>query len=1333
MELWSRLSSRIKRRTAGFLPEFSGFLNSSNFDIRTLEPPRKKAWTGDPSGSASSQLPKLGGDIAGIGKKLNDSLFSLYEPVNPNAELVFFHGAIQKACDDMHVRAWMSSSVCWPAVWLPDEADFPRARILSVKYDSSLDKATDAGVYSMYNLVEALAGDLIVLNDVGQTGRPVVLVGHDLGGLVIKALCVYLANQISLYIDRRERGEVPPRITRFEDFLRNVRGIFYFSTPHKGLDFVGGMTRFDGGLVPYLEIFNPDTAEMNYHFEKLRCNRKWKTAGLGPLIKDPDSSLSVAEASVRADADSLTMVSESMETINKPDSRQSSSYQTFASHVKDFVQAEVEEDSDLEFKDFMRNKVGLENVVRDLCPIAREVEGRISGLLLHGMGGIGKSTLGHALFLKLSRNFHRDYRFKFDREAVSEPHGATTELQNSLLDCLGGYRSSTFRGSGQTKLKNCYKSFKRPILLFIDNIEDEEDLEHILPGPINELLRQGSYIVVATRNSRLLSRLRVVGLVDVHLHEMKELDEASANELFCRYAFNSRVNVLDEVKARHGAWKDVRKVLSACSRLPLALKVVGAALTSEEGTSSSSRWSVDLGSPWNELWTLYGHKLDMLKRRALIKKETHIASRDNIRFPVVRVHALLVALGEKRGRDLGTHIKLDLQEDDNIADEDLSSEKVKTGNVNVLVIRGTVSFYLISPLMALALKGTQLHIRRFKSLAPFLRVLILRDMLIRGTFASKDIPRNLQCFVSSNSSVPFAGGDLSSLNKLIHVDIASTVAEHESYHFPRGLQKLRLETPRAREIVYLKFMNCCIQRFCTARIASNSEKVMEEVVVATQMPPLIEQINDSIFELYAPTSGSAEMEILFFHGLQLEGTSDPHISTWQSRSAQKAVWPGQWLPKDFPKARILSISYDGSLKRDDTCSRMDMYLVAESLLQNCLLAGVGERHPVILVGHSYGGLVIKQLFLLAHRRRSYRPEIKTFFESVKGIFYFATPHHGSHFVSAIEKLSSKEGDLLSNVKVFSKDLARLNSEYNGIPQHWLDSGLGEALPTKLGREFNDAFVEEGSAKCEGFLTVQENQFSICQPEARNSTTYQHLSNFIRFVQQKCMGKSHSYPVATVGGIQTYVPIHIQARDRIISGLENEQGPTVILLHGDHGSGKSVLARFIGESYTRSRAGAPGSVFLSNPRIGPKLVIFLQCGQTAVSTVLLQKLHEKLHPQVHMSQDQCGSGSMCTFPFLMMERRIIVVLDDVWNPELIEAFLEEVRSCDRAHVKILVTSREAHLSDDPEILKVKIGEVSDTEAENILASHLGSSQYRKICRRMSEFWWTDLGGIHWRWR
>ncbi|KAL3685672.1 hypothetical protein R1sor_003694 [Riccia sorocarpa] len=114
----------------------------------------------------------------------------------------------------------------------------------------------------------------------------------------------------------------------------------------------------------------------------------------------------------------------------------------------------------------------------------------------------------------------------------------------------------------------------------------------------------------------------------------------------------------------------------------------------------------------------------------------------------------------------------------------------------VLVIRGTWRRFH---------KVTEVHICRFKCFAPFLRILILRDVLIRGTFAREDMPRNLKCFVSANSSVPFAGGDMSSLNKLIQVDIKSIVVdcEHESYNFPRALQKLRLETPRARGLRFL--------------------------------------------------------------------------------------------------------------------------------------------------------------------------------------------------------------------------------------------------------------------------------------------------------------------------------------------------------------------------------------------------------------------------------------------------------------------------------------------------------------------------------------------------
>ncbi|KAL3684354.1 hypothetical protein R1sor_002376 [Riccia sorocarpa] len=157
-------------------------------------------------------------------KKLNNSLYSWYEPNDPALEIVFFHGQVRAVCSDTHRIAWTTScGECWPAEWLQDEQGFPRGRILSVEYDSSLNRSKSAGVYSMEVLSEALATDLILLGDVGQTGRPVVLVGHELGGIVIKALCVYTETNKSL--DKRRVSAVSERsfLVRITRFLKRDR------------------------------------------------------------------------------------------------------------------------------------------------------------------------------------------------------------------------------------------------------------------------------------------------------------------------------------------------------------------------------------------------------------------------------------------------------------------------------------------------------------------------------------------------------------------------------------------------------------------------------------------------------------------------------------------------------------------------------------------------------------------------------------------------------------------------------------------------------------------------------------------------------------------------------------------------------------------------------------------------------------------------------------------------------------------------------------------------------------------------------------------------------
>ncbi|KAL2614088.1 hypothetical protein R1flu_025780 [Riccia fluitans] len=269
------------------------------------------------------------------------------------------------------------------------------------------------------------------------------------------------------------------------------------------------------------------------------------------------------------------------------------------------------------------------------------------------------------------------------------------------------------------------------------------------------------------------------------------------------------------------------------------------------------------------------------------------------------------------------------------------------------------------------------------------------------------------------------------------------------------------------------------------------------------------KINDSVFELYRPSTADIDIDIVFFHGFQLKQDATPYLSTWRARDAERSLWPSKWLAEDYPTARILSVQYVGSMKKTDREGRMDLYLVAELLLHSLLLARVGQSRPVILVGHSFGGIVIKQLCVFSHAQaqRGKSTSGFTFFKNITGICFYATPRRGSRLAD-VDKFDSQEGELVSVVRrVHSTELARLFEDFECLLSHrypWdIDiTSMGEILPSDMD-EGRYVIVEEASARHPGAFTVlPEDHFSICQPRERTNTSYKTLVDFILQVQQK---------------------------------------------------------------------------------------------------------------------------------------------------------------------------------------------------------------------------------------
>uniref|UniRef100_A0A182Q5W3 DUF676 domain-containing protein n=1 Tax=Anopheles farauti TaxID=69004 RepID=A0A182Q5W3_9DIPT len=109
-------------------------------------------------------------------------------------------------------------------------------------------------------------------------------------------------------------------------------------------------------------------------------------------------------------------------------------------------------------------------------------------------------------------------------------------------------------------------------------------------------------------------------------------------------------------------------------------------------------------------------------------------------------------------------------------------------------------------------------------------------------------------------------------------------------------------------------------------------------------------------------------------------------------------WPGDWLPLDCPGVRVIAINYttDPYLWRPVWITKRNRSSLVDRAreMSDLLIAkGVGRGHPIVWVGHSKGGIFIKQILVDAWE--SGRPAAEPLWRSSRGTFFYSVPHRGS--------------------------------------------------------------------------------------------------------------------------------------------------------------------------------------------------------------------------------------------------------------------------------------------------------------------------------------------------
>ncbi|KAH7061755.1 hypothetical protein BKA63DRAFT_429788, partial [Paraphoma chrysanthemicola] len=197
--------------------------------------------------------------------------------------------------------------------------------------------------------------------------------------------------------------------------------------------------------------------------------------------------------------------------------------------------------------------------------------------------------------------------------------------------------------------------------------------------------------------------------------------------------------------------------------------------------------------------------------------------------------------------------------------------------------------------------------------------------------------------------------------------------------------------------------------------------------------------------------------IVFVHGLNPFGRPRHPFETWE-RTEGGPFWPRDFLGQDTPSARIFLYGYNSNVNSTEPVSVDRITDHANNLL--LLLDSEREsddyyQSKIIFIGHSLGGLVIKQALLNAINNRAYSSIQNATF----GLVFFACPHHGAKGVelgllaAKLIRILSRGGasnELLESLKHNSLFTKQMSEQFQQRLEDYKVISFTETLPLRLG-------------------------------------------------------------------------------------------------------------------------------------------------------------------------------------------------------------------------------------------------------------------------------------------
>lgn len=219
-----------------------------------------------------------------------------------------------------------------------------------------------------------------------------------------------------------------------------------------------------------------------------------------------------------------------------------------------------------------------------------------------------------------------------------------------------------------------------------------------------------------------------------------------------------------------------------------------------------------------------------------------------------------------------------------------------------------------------------------------------------------------------------------------------------------------------------------------------------------------------------------------------------------------------WLPFDCPNLRVIGINYETSLtewssKHTCPCEKKGtLQNRSDELMKSLAASGLGQDRPIIWVGHSMGGLLVKEIIVQALNDPS--DDIKKLALNTRGILFLGTPHKGSSVAKLkqhiqfllsptieVKELEENASFLLSLHEKFLEYLNEMKDKVNIV-------SVVEGSPTMLTSfKFPIRIVTQESARLQfgDFYVLNVDHLGLSKPIFRQSFLYQRLLMVIKDV------------------------------------------------------------------------------------------------------------------------------------------------------------------------------------------------------------------------------------------